>query len=47
MHPVRFGVSCDFRNPPDSGVSVMVQVRWLDQLGADLVAFTEHKCTGK
>ena len=49
MHPVRFGVSYDFRNPPDSGVSnqqlyaeILDQVRWLDQIGADLVWFTEH-----
>ena len=49
MHPVRFGVSYDFRNPPDSGVSdqrlydeILDQVQWLDQVGADLVWFTEH-----
>ena len=43
------GVSYDFRNPVDSGVSdqhlygeVLEQVRWLDDLGADLVWFTEH-----
>ncbi|HEX7036397.1 MAG TPA: LLM class flavin-dependent oxidoreductase [Pseudomonadales bacterium] len=49
MHELRFGVSYDFRNPPDSGVSdralyqeILEQVRWLDSLGADLVWFTEH-----
>jgi alkanesulfonate monooxygenase SsuD/methylene tetrahydromethanopterin reductase-like flavin-dependent oxidoreductase (luciferase family) len=43
------GISYDFRNPPDSGVSdqrlyeeILSQVQWLDQLGADLVWFTEH-----
>lgn len=48
-HPLRLGVCYDFRNPPDSGVShqrlyaeILEQVRWLDQLGADLVWFTEH-----
>lgn len=46
---LRVGVSYDFRNPPDSGVSdqylyaeILEQVRWLDQIGADLVWFTEH-----
>ena len=49
MCPIRFGVSYDFRNPPDSGVSnqqlyaeILDQVRWLDQIGADMVWFTEH-----
>lgn len=49
MHDLRIGVSYDFRNPPDSGRSdqmlyqeIMAQVQWLDQLGADLVWFTEH-----
>ncbi len=49
MHDLRFGVSYDFRNPPDSGVpdrvlyqEILEQVRWLDALGADLVWFTEH-----
>ncbi len=49
MPDLRMGVCYDFRNPPDSGVSdaalygeVMEQVRWLDQIGADLVWFTEH-----
>lgn len=48
-HRIRFGVCYDFRNPPDSGCSdadlyaqVLEQVQWLDQLGADLVWFTEH-----
>ena len=46
---LRVGVSYDFRNPPDSGVSdqhlyseILEQVQWLDQIGADLVWFTEH-----
>jgi alkanesulfonate monooxygenase SsuD/methylene tetrahydromethanopterin reductase-like flavin-dependent oxidoreductase (luciferase family) len=49
MPELRVGVCYDFRNPPDSGVSdrvlygeVLDQVRWLDQMGADLVWFTEH-----
>ena len=49
MHPIRFGVSYDFRNPPDSGIAdstlyaeILEQVRWLEGLGADLVWFTEH-----
>ncbi|MEM7219560.1 MAG: LLM class flavin-dependent oxidoreductase [Pseudomonadota bacterium] len=49
MPELRMGVSYDFRNPPDSGVSdarlyaeIMEQVRWLDGIGADLVWFTEH-----
>ncbi len=49
MQPLRIGVAYDFRNPPDSGVSdrrlyeeVLDQVRWLDQIGADLAWFTEH-----
>ncbi|MDZ7668841.1 MAG: LLM class flavin-dependent oxidoreductase [Gammaproteobacteria bacterium] len=49
MHGLRFGVSYDFRNPPDSGVpdpvfyqEILEQVRWLDSIGADLVWFTEH-----
>jgi len=46
---LRIGVCYDFRNPPDSGVpdpvlyrEILEQVRWLDDLGADLVWFTEH-----
>ena len=46
---LRIGVSYDFRNPPDSGVSdeylyaeILEQVQWLDGIGADLVWFTEH-----
>ena len=46
---LRIGVSYDFRNPPDSGVSdqylyaeILEQVKWLDSIGADLVWFTEH-----
>jgi len=49
MPNLRIGVCYDFRNPPDSGASdqvlyaeIMEQVQWLDQLGADLVWFTEH-----
>jgi alkanesulfonate monooxygenase SsuD/methylene tetrahydromethanopterin reductase-like flavin-dependent oxidoreductase (luciferase family) len=46
---LRFGVAYDFRNPPDSPLStaalyerVLSQVRLADQLGYDLVWFTEH-----
>lgn len=49
MPELRIGVSYDFRNPSDSGVSdqhlyaeILEQVRWLDSIGADLVWFTEH-----
>ena len=49
MHEVRIGVSYDFRNPVNSGVSdahlyaeILEQVKWLDQIGADMVWFTEH-----
>jgi len=49
MPDLRIGVCYDFRNPPDSGVSdrmlyeeIIEQVQWLDQIGADLVWFTEH-----
>ena len=49
MHDLRVGVCYDFRNPPDSGVKdqvlygeILEQVAWLDQIGADLVWFTEH-----
>lgn len=49
MKDFRLGVCYDFRNPPDSGHSnsflygqVMEQVKWLDEIGADLVWFTEH-----
>ncbi len=45
----RFGVCYDFRNPPDSGISMpdlysqaLEQITWLDGLGLDLVWFTEH-----
>lgn len=48
-HPLRFGVVYDFRNPPGSGIEtprlyeeILDQVAWLDQLGLDLVWFTEH-----
>ena len=47
--PLRAGVVYDFRNPPDSGIEtstlyaeILDQVAWLDQLGLDLVWFTEH-----
>lgn len=49
MHELRIGVSYDFRNPVNSGVSdahlyaeILEQVKWLDQIGADMVWFTEH-----
>jgi len=49
VRDLRVGVCYDFRNPPDSGVSdqtlygeILEQVVWLDQIGADLVWFTEH-----
>ena len=49
MKQLRIGVCYDFRNPPGSGVSdqilygeILEQVVWLDQMGADLVWFTEH-----
>ncbi len=47
--PLRFGVVYDFRNPPGSGIEtprlyeeILDQAAWLDQLGLDLVWFTEH-----
>ncbi len=47
--PLRLGVVYDFRNPPDSGIDtprlyaeILDQVVWLEQLGLDLVWFTEH-----
>lgn len=49
MKKLRVGVCYDFRNPSYSGVKddqlykeVLEQVKWLDQIGADLVWFTEH-----
>ena len=49
MPDLRVGVCYDFRNPPDSTVKdrtlyeeILEQVQWLDQIGADLVWFTEH-----
>ena len=49
MNRLRVGVCYDFRNPPDSGISdsqlydeILEQVKWLDQIGAELVWFTEH-----
>jgi alkanesulfonate monooxygenase SsuD/methylene tetrahydromethanopterin reductase-like flavin-dependent oxidoreductase (luciferase family) len=48
-HSLRVGVVYDFRNPPNSGIEtprlyaeVLDQVAWLDELGLDLVWFTEH-----
>ena len=48
-HTLRLGVVYDFRNPPDSGIEtpwlyaeILDQVARLDQLGLDLVWFTEH-----
>lgn len=47
--PLRVGVAYDFRNPPGSGIAntdlyaeILDQVAWLDELGLDLVWFTEH-----
>ncbi len=47
--PLRFGVVHDFRSPPGSSVAlpeiyaqVLEQVELVDQLGLDLVWFTEH-----
>jgi alkanesulfonate monooxygenase SsuD/methylene tetrahydromethanopterin reductase-like flavin-dependent oxidoreductase (luciferase family) len=49
MPDLRIGVCYDFRNPSTSGVrdkvlyaEILQQVKWLDQIGADLVWFTEH-----
>ena len=51
MQPLtrRFGVCYDFRNPPDSGISMpdlyaqaLEQIKWLDSLKLDAVWFTEH-----
>ena len=49
MKRLRMGVCYDFRNPPDSGIKdsqlykeILEQVQWLDEMGADLVWFTEH-----
>lgn len=50
MVPIlRLGVVYDFRNPSDSGLDtprlyaeILDQVTWLEQLGLDLVWFTEH-----
>jgi alkanesulfonate monooxygenase SsuD/methylene tetrahydromethanopterin reductase-like flavin-dependent oxidoreductase (luciferase family) len=49
MPKLNIGVCHDFRNPADSGMSneklyaeILEQVKWLDQIGADLVWFTEH-----
>ena len=46
---LRFGVMYDFRNPPDSGLSmpdlyarVLEQVTLVERLGYDVVWFTEH-----
>jgi len=47
--PLRLGVVYDLRNPASSGIEttrlyaeILDQVAWLDQLGLDLVWFTEH-----
>lgn len=47
--PRRFGVCYDFRNPPGSGIAMpdlyqqaLEQMVWLDNLGLDLIWFTEH-----
>ena len=49
MPELRIGVCYDFRNPPDSGVKnetlyaqILEQVKWLDELGADLVLSLIH-----
>ena len=46
---LRIGVVYDFRNPADSGVDnktfyseLMEQAVWLENLGLDLIWFTEH-----
>ena len=46
---LRFGVAYDFRNPASSGfdhptlyAAVLEQIEWLDEIGLDLVWFTEH-----
>jgi alkanesulfonate monooxygenase SsuD/methylene tetrahydromethanopterin reductase-like flavin-dependent oxidoreductase (luciferase family) len=48
-HALRLGVVYDFRNPPRSGIEtprlyaeILEQVVWLEELGLDLVWFTEH-----
>jgi len=47
--PLRVGACYDFRNPPGSPLTwpqlygaVLDQISWLDELGYDLVWFTEH-----
>ena len=47
--PLRFGVSYDLRNPPDSGISnpelyaeTLEQMVWIESLGFDVVWTTEH-----
>jgi len=49
MPDFRIGLCYDFRNPPDSGISmpdlyaeVMDQIAWADEVGFDLIWFTEH-----
>ena len=46
---LRVGVVYDFRNPPSSGIDnrrfyaeILDQAAWLDELGLDLIWFTEH-----
>lgn len=49
MPDFRIGLCYDFRNPPDSGIAmpdlyaeVMDQIAWADEVGFDLIWFTEH-----
>ena len=49
MPELRVGLCYDFRNPPDSGIAmprlyseVLEQIAWADEVGFDLVWFTEH-----
>ena len=46
---LRIGVVYDFRNPPGSGIDnprfyaeILDQAVWLEELGLDLIWFTEH-----
>jgi alkanesulfonate monooxygenase SsuD/methylene tetrahydromethanopterin reductase-like flavin-dependent oxidoreductase (luciferase family) len=49
MPRLRFGLSYDFRNPPDSGIAMpqlyteaLEQIVWAESLGFDQIWFTEH-----
>ena len=49
MPDFRIGLCYDFRNPPDAGIAmpalyaeVMDQIAWADEIGFDLIWFTEH-----